>query len=86
MSKQLSSAQLRICQTRAEVPGGTQEERERDFERTMRHEGPFLVKSELDRIRPVDPAPDGLLNRIFQAIDVLLGRSNVYAERRHPRH
>lgn len=85
MSKQLSSANLRLCQRRAEIPGGSKEERERDFARTMRHEGPFLIKEELDRIRPVDPAPNSLLNRICQAIDILLGRGNVYVERRHPR-
>lgn len=85
MSKQLSSARLHLCQTRAEIPGGTKEERERDFERTMRQEHPDLIKEELDRIRPVDPEPSSLLNRIFQAFDVLLGRRHVYVERRHPR-
>ena len=85
MSKQLSSAHLRLCQQRAEIPGGSKEERERDFERTMRHERPFLIKEELGRIRPVELAPNKFLNRICQAVDVLLGRSHVYVERRHPR-
>ena len=85
MSKQLSSAQLHLCQQRAEIPGGSKEERERDFARTMRHEGPFLIKEELDRIRPVELASNSLLNRICQAVDVLLGRGHVYVERRHPR-
>ena len=85
MSKRLSSARLHLCQQRTEIPGGSKEERERDFERTMRQEGPYLIREELDRIRPVDHAPNGLLNRICQAIDVLLGRGNVYVERRHPR-
>ena len=44
MSKQLSSARLHLCQPRASIPGGSKEERERDFERTMRHEGPFLIQ------------------------------------------
>jgi hypothetical protein len=86
MSKQLNSARLHLLQSRAEIPGGSKEERERDFERTMRHEGPSLIREELHRIRPVvDPAPNSLLNRIFQAVDILLGRGTVYVERRHPR-
>lgn len=85
MSKHLSSGRLHLCQQRTEIPGGSQEERERDFERTMRQEGPQLIREELDRIRPVDPAPNSLLNRICQAIDILLGRGHVYVERRHPR-
>jgi len=85
MSRQLSSASLRICQQRAEIPGGSQEERERDFERTMRQERPFLIKSELDRIRPVDAPSHSLLDRVFLAAGVLLGREHVYIERRHPR-
>jgi hypothetical protein len=84
MSKQLSSAHLHLCQQRAEIPG-SKEERERDFERTMRREGPFLIKEELDRIRAVDHASNSLLNRICQAVDILLGRGHVYVERRHPR-
>ena len=80
MPKNASTASLRLCQHRASVPGGSQEERERDF---MRHEGPYLVRAELQRIRPVDSAPDNLLNRICQAVDVLLGRGHVYVERRH---
>ena len=82
MSKQVSSAHLHLCQARAPIPGGTQQERERDFERTMRLEGPFLIRTELQRIRAVDPAPNNLLNRICQAVDVLLGRGQVYVERR----
>ena len=80
MPKRASTASLRLCQTRAPISGGTQEERERDF---MRHEGPYLVRSELDRIRPIEPSADNLLNRICQAVDVLLGRGHVYVERRH---
>ena len=79
MSKHASSASLHLLQQRAPIAGGSREQRERDF---MRQEGPFLVRSELDRIRPVEPAPDNLLNRICQAIDVLLGRGHVYVERR----
>jgi hypothetical protein len=85
MSKQRSSVRLQLCHPRAEIPGGTKEERERDFHRIMREEGPYLIKEELKRIRPVDPAPNSLLNRIFQAVDILLGRGHVYVERRHPR-
>jgi hypothetical protein len=48
----------------------------------MRQEGPFLIRTELERIRPV-PAPNNLLNRIWQAIDVLFNRGHVYLERRH---
>lgn len=80
MSKQASSASLHLLQTRAHIPGGSQEEREREF---MRNEGPYLVRSELERIRPVEPAPDNLLNRICQAVDILLGRGHVYVDRRH---
>lgn len=82
MSKQVSSANLRLCQPRAPIPGGSQQERERDYAETLHREGPFLIREELSRIRPVDPAPGNLLNRICQAIDVLLGRGNVYVERR----
>jgi hypothetical protein len=81
MSKHASSATLRLCQTRAPIPG-TQEERERDYAETLHREGPYIIRSELRRIRPIGPAPDNLLNRICQAIDVLLGRSHVYVDRR----
>jgi hypothetical protein len=80
MSKHASSASLHVLQPRASIPGGTREQRERDF---MRQEGPYLIRTELERIRPVDPAPDNLLNRICQAIDVLFNRGHVYIERRH---
>ena len=85
MSKQLRSARLHLCQTRAEIPGGTQEERERDFERSLRQQVPCLIKAELDRVRPVDPLANSLFSRACQAVDVLLGRRHVYVERRHPR-
>jgi hypothetical protein len=85
MSRKLSSGRLHLCQQRAEIPGGSKEERQRDYERTLREESPQLIRSELDRIRPVDPAPNSLLSRICQAVDVLLGRGHVYVERRHPR-
>ena len=85
MSKQHSSARLHVCQPRAEIPGGSKEERERDFERTLRHEVPFLLREQLDRIRPVEASPKSLLNRICVAVDVLLGRGQVYVERRNPR-
>ena len=80
MSKQATSASLHLLQPRAHIPGGLQEEREREF---MRQEGPQLVRSELERIRPVEPAPDNLLNRICQAVDILLGRGQVFVDRRH---
>ena len=80
MSKRASSASLHILQPRAAIPGGSREERERAF---MRQEGPHLIRTELERIRPVDPAPNNLLNRICQAVDILLGRGHVYLERRH---
>ena len=79
MSKHASYASLHLLQPRAPIPGGSQQERERDF---MRHEGPFLIRTELQRIRAVEPAPNNLLNRICQAVDVLLGRGHVYVERR----
>jgi hypothetical protein len=84
MSKHASSASLRICQPRAPIPG-TQEERERDYAETLHREGPFIIPSELSRIRPIDPVPDNLLNRICLAIDVLLGRGHVYVDRRRRR-
>ena len=80
MSKHATSASLHLLRPRASMPGGSRQQREREF---MRQEGPFLVQSELDRIRPVEPAPDNLLNRICQAVDILLGRGHVYVERRH---
>ena len=80
MSKQATSANLHLLQPRAPISGGSQEEREREF---MRQEGPYLVRTELDRIRPVDPAPNNLLNRICQAVDILLGRGQVFIDRRH---
>ena len=79
MSKRASSASLHILQPRATIPGGTRQEREREF---MRQEGPYLIRTELERIRPV-PAPDNLLNRIWQAVDVLFNRGHVFVERRH---
>lgn len=82
MSKHASSASLRLCESRAPIPGGSQQERERDYAETLQRERPFLIRTELDRIHPTQPAPNNLLNRICQAIDVLLGRSNVYVERR----
>jgi hypothetical protein len=81
MSKQASSASLHVLRPRAPVPGGSREERERDF---MRHEGPTLIRTELERIRPV-PVPNTLLNRICQAVDILFNRGHVYVERRSPR-
>lgn len=84
MSKHATSATLRLCETRAPI-SGTQEERQRDYAETLHREAPFLIRSELHRIRPTDPAPDNLFNRICQAVDVLLGRRHVYVERRHPR-
>ena len=82
MSKQVISASLHLLQPRTPIPGGSQQERERDFARTLRQEGPFLIRTELERIRPIDPAPKNLLNRICQAFDVLFGRGHVYVERR----
>ena len=82
MSKHATSASLHLCQVRAPIPGGTQQDRERDYAETLHRESPFLITSELHRIRPVDPAPNNLLNRICQAIDILLGRSHVYVDRR----
>ena len=79
MSKHASSASLHVLQPRAHVPGGSRQERERDF---MREQGPFLIRTELDRIRPT-PVPNTLLNRICQAVDVLFNRGHVYVERRH---
>lgn len=80
MSKHVSSASLHLLQQRAPIRGGSQQEREREF---MRDEGPYLIRTELERIRPVDPAPDNLLNRICQAVDILFNRGHVYVERRH---
>jgi hypothetical protein len=82
MSKHASSASLHVLQPRAPIPGGSRQERERDF---MREEGPFLIRTELDRIRPI-PVPNTLLNRICQAVDVLFNRGHVFVDRRHRRH
>lgn len=82
MSKHASSASLHVCQPRAPIPGGSQQERERDYAETLQRHGPFLIRAELDRIRPTQPAASGLFHRICQAVDVLLGRSTVYVERR----
>jgi hypothetical protein len=84
MSKPLSAARLHLCQERAFIPGGTAEERERDYAETLHKTGPVLIQAELDRIKP-DRAPDNLVSRIFQALDILLGRRHVFVERRHPR-
>jgi len=79
MSKHASPASLHVLRPRAPIPGGSRQQRERDF---MRQEGPCLIRTELERIRPV-PAPNNLLNRICQAVDVLFGRGHVYVDRRH---
>ena len=85
MSKHAISASLHLCRPRAPIPGGSQQERERDYAETLHRESPFIIREELSRIRPTDPAPNNLLNRICHAVDVLLGRRNVYVERRRPR-
>ncbi len=66
MSKHATSASLHLCHPRAAIPG-TQEERERDYAETLHREGPYLIRSELSRIRPLPAGPDNLLNRICQA-------------------
>lgn len=87
MPNRMQSANLRLCETRAAIPGGSREEREREFAHSMRHQGLYLVKAELDRAAMVDRAPDGFFHRLQQAIDLLLGRGNVWVERRRsPRH
>jgi hypothetical protein len=83
MPKSSSTARLHLCEIRSAVPGGSAHERQLDRERTLHQEGPFLIKSELDRIKP-QPVPDSLVGRILQAIDVLLGRRQVFVERRGP--
>jgi hypothetical protein len=84
MSKPVSAAPLHLCQQRAFIPGGTAEERERDYAETLHRAGPVLIQSELARIRPhTDPVPDNLVSRLFQALDILLGRGHVYIDRRH---
>jgi hypothetical protein len=84
MYKPLSSARLHLCQQRAFIPGGTAEERERDYAESLHRAGPALIQSELRRIKPhTNRAPDNLVSRIFQALDILLGRRHVYVERRH---
>lgn len=82
MSKHPAAA-LRVCQSRAEIPGGSQLERERDFARTTRLERLHLVTDALHRAGSPPPAP-GFLDRLFQAIDLLRGRGKVWVERRHP--
>jgi hypothetical protein len=82
MSKHASSANLHLCQSRVPIPGGSLQERQRDYAETLHREGPVLIRAELSRMRIPDPAPNNLLNRICQAIDVLLGRGNVYVDRR----
>jgi len=86
MPKQANSANLRLCQTRAEVPGGSQLDRERDFARTMRQERMHLVHDELDRKRSSNShaAPADLFSRLRQIVDLLLGRGHVWVERRQP--
>jgi hypothetical protein len=86
MPKQANSANLRLCQTRAEVPGGSQLDRERDFARTMRRQRMHLVNDELDRKSSSNShaAPAGLLSRLRQIVDLLLGRGHVWVERRQP--
>ena len=82
MPKHPASAALRVCQSRAEIPGGSQLERERDFARTTRLERLHLVSDELHRAGSPPHVPD-FLDRFFQAIDLLRGRGKVWVERRH---
>lgn len=86
MPKQANSVNLRLCQTRAEIPGGSQFDRERDFARTMRRQRVHLVSDELDRKRRSNAAwaPPGFFSRLRQAIDLLLGRGHIRVERRRP--
>lgn len=86
MPKQANSVNLRLCQTRAEIPGGSQLDRERDFARTMRRQRMHLVNDELGRKSSGSghSAPTGFLSRLRQALDLLLGRGNVWVERRQP--
>ncbi len=86
MSKPLSAARLHLCQQRAFIPGGTAEERAREYAETLHRAGPSLIQAELNRIRPEpEQAADGVIDRIYQAVDVLFGRGHVYVDRRHPR-
>lgn len=85
MPRQSPTANLRLCQTRAEIPGGSQQDRERDFEETMRHQRPYLVKDALDRLHYVPRAREGFFSRLRQAINLLLGRGDVWVERRQTR-
>jgi hypothetical protein len=84
MSKQVTSASLRLCQLRAEIPGGSQLDRERDFARTMRHRRLHLVTEELERASDAHRVPPGAPGRLRQIVDLLLGRGNVWVERRQP--
>jgi hypothetical protein len=86
MPKQANSVSLRLCQTRAEIPGGSQFDRERDFARTTRRQRMHLVSDELDRKRRGNAAspPPGFFSRLRQAVDLLLGRGHVWVERRQP--
>jgi hypothetical protein len=83
MLKQSKAVDLHLCHPRAEVPGGSQIDRERDFARTMRQRQLHLVNDELERANSVAPAPTGMINRLRQILDLLLGRGNVWVERRH---
>lgn len=83
MPKQVhSAAKLRLCVERAEIPGGPAFERE--FERSLHHQRLFLVKEELHRAQDAAPAPRDVFSRVRQALDLLLGRGQVWVERRRP--
>lgn len=79
---QANSAELRLIQTRAEIPGGSQQDRQDDFDKTMRHQGLYLVRAELDRTAYVPRARQGFFHRLQQAVNLLLGRGTVWIERR----
>lgn len=85
MPKHPAAATLRVCQSRAEIPGGSQLERERDFARTTRRQRLHLVSDELERAGSPPQDSAGFLDRLFQAIDLLRGRGKVWVERRHSR-
>ncbi|HVG28043.1 MAG TPA: hypothetical protein VM865_10595 [Acidobacteriaceae bacterium] len=76
-----SAADLRVCQRRVDIPGGSRQDRERELAATLRHQGLHLVTGKLAAEPPIRSTRT-LFHRIRQAWQILSGRGDLRVERR----